>query len=202
MERQPGNAAPRTRDVLVGETRLSLKYCQTCHIYRPPRAIHCSVCDNCVDSFDHHCPWVGNCIGKRNYRYFTVFVSSLTLSCIYVFAGSAVHLSLIIHHDGKSFGSAIKSVPTVAVVLIFSFLAFWSIAGLCAFHMHLIADGVTTNEYIKRNYRSPRENPFHRGSCINNASEHCCGPRRPSLLRLRLPYTDSYFTEIASEDEQ
>lgn len=58
----------RSIEVLVNNHRVVIRYNDTCHFYQPPRAHHCSVNDNCIERFDHHCPWVGTTIGKVRAR--------------------------------------------------------------------------------------------------------------------------------------
>ena len=49
------------------------RYCDLCAVYQPPDAAHCPDCQVCVEGYDHHCPWMGTCIGKRNMKAFLAF---------------------------------------------------------------------------------------------------------------------------------
>ncbi len=59
------------------------KFCSTCHLDRPARAKHCSLCDGCFMKCDHHCIWIRNCVGYKNYRWFIFFLFMNTLACFY-----------------------------------------------------------------------------------------------------------------------
>ncbi|XP_016357938.1 palmitoyltransferase ZDHHC18-like isoform X2 [Sinocyclocheilus anshuiensis] len=163
---------PRTKEVVINQQVVKLKYCFTCKIFRPPRTSHCSLCDNCVERFDHHCPWVGNCVGKRNYRFFYTFIVSLSFLTAFIFGCVTTHLALI-----------------------------WSILGLSGFHTYLVAANLTTNEDIKGSWsgKSGNEdigNPYSYNSIIKNCCSVLCGPMPPSLIDRRgfVPSDDSVQT--------
>lgn len=60
--------------------------CPECKIIREPRSRHCYDCNKCISRFDHHCPWVNNCIGGQNNRTFLFFLISIVVLILLIFA--------------------------------------------------------------------------------------------------------------------
>ena len=60
---------------------VNFNICNICKIKCPPRTRHCQICNACVMIMDHHCPWMGNCIGIHNHKLFLLFCGYTSLSC-------------------------------------------------------------------------------------------------------------------------
>lgn len=159
----------RYYDIVLRGHPFKVKWCSTCNIYRPPRCTHCSVCENCIERFDHHCPWIGNCIGRRNYWLFYGFVTSTGAINAFVLATSAAHVGLLTReyqdqdHPGlEGFLEALREAPLSAALVVYCTLIVWFTVGLCMYHNFLICTNQTTYEQIKGVYASGH-NPFNKG---------------------------------------
>jgi len=70
-------------DTSVGD--MTEKYCVNCFIDIPIRGKHCKICQSCIATFDHHCVWLGNCIGENNRKLFLLFLFLHSLELIFDF---------------------------------------------------------------------------------------------------------------------
>ena len=110
--------------------------CMVCACYKPPRTHHCSTCERCVLKYDHHCPWIANCIGWKNTKHFLLFLFYITvhLTIVTFGMGKQMYLALMYYYAGhpdwpgskfvyhtavkfKHMPSLQKSIPTMTEVL-------------------------------------------------------------------------------------
>jgi hypothetical protein len=170
------------------------KFCDTCNIYRAPRVTHCSSCDTCIERFDHHCPWLGNCVGKRNYPTFLVFMFSLSIMTLGIIGISIAQLALASLDEAETsdMGPAIRNALTnniaVAIVTGIAILFMWFIVGLTGYHCFLSFHAMTTYEHIRGAFDT-LGNPYDDGRWYRNFFAIFTTPTRPSWIDLKTKST-------------
>ncbi len=124
--------------------------CSTCHIIRPPRSFHCAQCRVCIEVHDHHCPWVGTCIGRRNLRYFALFLSTTCFHSFLTFLISCYQSPI------NFMGAKVESLEELASIFLLAYSGMFSLT-LFIFTVHqmkLILKNVTSNESIRKRWNA------------------------------------------------
>ncbi|PAA67806.1 hypothetical protein BOX15_Mlig003896g5 [Macrostomum lignano] len=120
-----------------------IRLCDSCQLIKPDRAHHCSTCGVCLLKMDHHCPWVNNCVGLHNYKYFLLFLVYGALYCFYVGGSSAKYFVAF-------WTAGIADVEAYRFHVLFVFFVAWlfslSLVFLAGYHAFLTLRNRTTLE--------------------------------------------------------
>jgi len=121
------------------------RHCKWCLTFKPDRCHHCRICGSCVLRMDHHCPWIMNCVGFRNHKYFILLVFYAVMSTCFI--GITVF---------ESVERAVmeETLPNDRFMLVLC-LVLCSLMGLLmllffGFHIWLMLQGMTTIEFCEK----------------------------------------------------
>jgi hypothetical protein len=116
-----------------------LKFCKICNQVKPIRAHHCQVCGVCIFKMDHHCPWINNCVGQNNHRYFMLFLTHTLFGCIFIsLLSSPIFFLNSINKNPSDFNFVTVLCLTGSVILLF----------FNSWNWFLVVKGSTTIEFF------------------------------------------------------
>ncbi|KAF4690381.1 hypothetical protein FOZ60_000260 [Perkinsus olseni] len=170
---EPGEPVPR-------QFGIPLRYCKKCEAWQPLRCKHCADCNRCVRTHDHHCVWLGTCVGENNRVWFYWYLWAQWAELLWFFvAGIRRALQFPTELQDTNFAQMF-GVLVLANLMAFLFLVM--LTCLVSYHTYLACRGVTTWEdiswyrisYLKR-IRPSEGTPFSRSLAVNLAA-YCCPP--------------------------
>lgn len=120
--------------------------CQRCLKAKPDRCHHCSQCNKCILKMDHHCPWVCNCIGYFNYKYFLNMLFNTAFACDLVALTTLPIVREVMESKEDNLGQLLYILVSYFLVTSLGII----ISGFFCFHIYLLTNAKTTIEYCEK----------------------------------------------------
>ncbi|XP_005022739.3 palmitoyltransferase ZDHHC12 [Anas acuta] len=156
------------QNIVIPQVSSSIKMrrCGYCMVKQPMRAKHCQVCQHCVRRYDHHCPWIENCVGEKNHPLFIVYLSIQLVVLLW-----GVHTAwsgLYFKQSWDWLKHNIFLLMSFILIVIFTIVVLL----LLISHLYLISCNTTTWEFMSYHRisylrHSELENPFDQGVVLN-----------------------------------
>ena len=136
-----------------------IDFCVICKVNTKIDSKHCKKCDFCMESFDHHCNWINNCIGGRNYKLFLFLISAAlafyTFSAILGVLVLNKYITMSTKELDEQFVnyaiSAFSCFVTVMCIGVYDIIVMFNLIYLLCFHWYLRKNNMTTYSYLTRN---------------------------------------------------
>ncbi|XP_072285986.1 palmitoyltransferase ZDHHC12 isoform X2 [Pyxicephalus adspersus] len=144
-----------------------MRRCGYCML-KPMRARHCKSCNHCVRRYDHHCPWIENCVGEKNHRSFMLYLTVKLVVLLWAF-----HLAWSGFHYEVTWSDWLRINVFLLLAFILITICTAVVGLLLACHLYLISSNFTTWEFMSYNRISYlkqcdlNSNPFDRGIVWN-----------------------------------
>jgi len=125
------------------------RWCHYCQSFKPPRAYHCRDIDKCVLRMDHYCPWVYNCVGYRNHKFFVLFLFYASFCLTFLLICSLWRfLMTLVHTSGKKEPFLFSAVEIVLLIMqmVLNFPVTFCIGGLWIYQLSLVFSNCTSVE--------------------------------------------------------
>lgn len=79
-------------------------FCDTCGVIKSYRVYHCTDCNVCIEGYDHHCPWIGKCVGAKNlcsFYFFLLMIFGTLILCFIATLASENYRNSSTHVNGN-----------------------------------------------------------------------------------------------------
>mmetsp|Transcript_117469 Transcript_117469/g.328860 ORF Transcript_117469/g.328860 Transcript_117469/m.328860 type:complete len:385 (+) Transcript_117469:134-1288(+) len=154
----PGFSKPSLLEAKkTGERR----HCKWCGKYKPDRCHHCRICQTCILKMDHHCPWIYNCVGFHNYKFFLLLLFYTMLDTHFIMWTMTESMVQSVQNNAP-FWDMFSLLFGLTLAFFFGTL----VTLFFAFHFWLTANGLTTIEFCEKRFPKKKSKDEEGPGCL------------------------------------
>lgn len=163
------NESKRTfmKTVAIADRKKNLekRVCDKCNVFKPDRCHHCKSCGTCVLRMDHHCPFISNCVGFNNHKYFLQLLFYALVCLLFVLVDMFPRF-LHVFRPMLDWEYFFKMDLPVGFAYVLTLVVFLGLFAFFSFHVYLLTSCVTTIEQMEKR-QSQEEDRKHRWKMVH-----------------------------------